>query len=438
MYSGVRSGGSFEPTVVGSAGLVSAKTLPTSYRPGRSNFGERPTQPPDSQLLFVVVTLVLVGLIVVYAATLHRGVNYLLFQALRAFVGFLALLVGMNLRHTFLVGRLRHLLLGFSVVLLVLTLAAGWALGAARRWLGDGSVSFQPAEFAKVALLLWLAAWFAKLKEDGIERNPAFSVAVPAAVTALIVGLTLAQPAVGSSFIMAGAGFSVFFVAGIRYRSLILMAALAAVVFLVAVTQLDYPRQRWEKFVRGDRYHQEQSLIAIGSGGVLGKGLGEGKQKYQFLPKMHNDFIFAVVGEEFGFLGSLVIFLLYGVLLLRGMRISRECPSYFGRYLAAGITMMLFMYAVVHVAVTLGLMPTTGQPLPFVSFGGSALVTNLLAVGILLNISRYCRRTAQIVEEHRKRRRVPMPAPVVGLGQSRPAMVLRRAGFVMSPLQRSR
>jgi cell division protein FtsW len=281
------------------------------------------------------------------------------------------------------------------------------AFGAARRWLGEGAFSFQPAELAKLGLLIWLAGWFARIRALGRERSFVHSLLLPGLVVAVVVGLTLAQPAVGSSFIMAASSVAVFFIAGVRLRYMLLSVVLAAAVFVAAITFISYPRRRWERFVHGERYHQQQSLIAIGSGGPFGKGLGEGKQKFQFLPKMHNDFIFAEVGEEFGFVGSAAVFLLYGLLFFRGMSVSRQCSGQFGQNLAAGISVMLFLYMLVHVAVTLGVIPTTGQPLPFVSFGGSALVTNLFAAGILLNISRYRRTTAQSLGEPGYARPVP-------------------------------
>jgi cell division protein FtsW len=428
--SGVKSRDLASSAPFVACGPVPAGTRPPTYHSERHPFGERPTVPIDSQLLFVVVTLVMLGLIVVYATTYHRGMACLLSQAVRAVLGFAALLVGTQLRHTVFNGRLRQLMLGGALALLVLTLVIGVAFGSAKRWLGDGSVSFQPAELAKLALLIWLAGWLGRLKENGQERSFKHSLVIPGLVTGAVVGLTLAQPAIGSSFIMAASALAVFFAAGVRLRYIVLTLVLAAGVFVLAVKFTDYPRRRWERFVHGERYHQEQSLIAIGSGGPFGKGLGEGRQKFQFLPKMHNDFIFAEVGEEFGFAGSLVIYVLYGLLFLRGMRVSRECSGQFGQNLAAGITTMLFLYALVHVAVTLGVIPTTGQPLPFVSFGGSALITNLFAAGILLNISRYRRSSALPIEQPWKRRPTPGFTAAASLHPKQRVQLVQRAGFV--------
>jgi cell division protein FtsW len=192
--------------------------------------------------------------------------------------------------------------------------------------------------------------------------------------------------------------FVLFFLVGVKLRYLVPVGLVGIVVVVLAIRYVPHARDRWQDFLSGSRYHQEQSLIGIGSGGPVGTGLGEGKQKFFFLPKLHNDFIFAGIGEEFGFIGSLFIYLLYGLLFVRGMRISREAINPFSQYLAGGISVLIFLYALVHVAVTLGLIPTTGQPLPFVSYGGTALVTNLLAAGILLNISRYRQQRSRVRE----------------------------------------
>jgi cell division protein FtsW len=369
------------------------------------------------------VTLVLLGLTVVYSATFYRGTGFLKSQLLRAAIGTGALLVGVRLRHTLLRLRVSWLLLGASVAMLVATLALGLSAGAARRWLGSETLSVQPAELAKLTLLIWLAGWFAHLKEDrdrsrqSVEHSFRRSLLVPGAVSAVVIGLTLAQPAIGTSFIMAASALAIFFVAGVRVRYMLLTLLVSAALLFAATTTISYPRRRWQSFIHGDRYHQEQSLIAIGSGGLLGKGLGEGKQKFLFLPKVHNDFIFAEVGEEFGFAGCAIVFALYALLFLRGVRISRECSGYFGQNLAAGVTTMLFLYAIVHVAVVVGVIPVTGQPLPFVSFGGSALVTNLLSAGILLNISRYRSSHVQQVEPWRTAAAFPgstAPRPRLG------------------------
>ncbi len=360
--------------------------------------GQQCTSPLDSRILFVVVMLVLVGVIAVYATTLPRGASYLWLHAVRVLVGGVTMTVAALLNHALVWRRLRWALLSSTAVLLVLTRLIGLACGVAKRDLPLWFVSLQPAELAKYALILWLAGYFADLAEDRKEPNFRNTVVKPGLVVMVIALLTLAQPSVGTSTIMVGSCLVLFFLAGVKVRYLLPVAVAGTVLVAGVIRFQPYANRRWRDFVNGNRYHQQQSLIAIGSGQLLGTGLGEGRQKLQFLPKMHNDFIFASVGEESGFVGSMVIFLLYGVLFLRGMRVSREASGTFSQLLAAGVAVMLFMYALVHVAVTLGLVPTTGQPLPFVSYGGSALVTNMTAAGVLLNISRYRRSRALVPE----------------------------------------
>lgn len=354
----------------------------------------RPTSPVDTWLLFAVVTLAMVGLTVVYAATYHQGEAHVSRHLVRAGIGLAALVVGIRLRHIVLAGWLGWLLLAAVVILLMVTAVAGRAAGIAHRWVYLlQTISLQPAEIAKFVLPMWLAAYFADLKEKPEKQwNIRNSLARPGLVALALIGLTAAQPAVGTTAIMAVSSLALFFLVGVKLRYLVPVALIAGVGLVLLVRYVPYARHRWGEFASGKCWHQQQSLIAIGSGGPFGKGLGEGKQKFYFLPKLHTDFAIASVGEEFGFLGSLAIFLLYGVFLARGMQIGRRSTHHFGQYLASGIVITIFVYALVHIAVALSWAPVTGQPLPFVSYGGSALVTNLFAAGVLLNISRFARR----------------------------------------------
>ena len=352
---------------------------------------ERPSGPIDSTLLFVVVTLVLIGVTLVYATTCYKGVAFLRSQALRAAVGFVALFLGARIRYTTWNRRIKWALLFGSAAVLILTLVIGLMFKDVKRALGGGSFSFQPAEFAKYGLLTWLAGYFDWVKGKGLERRLVWGLVLPGIAVFGVVGLTLLQPAVGTSFIIALTSLAVFIIAGVRWWHVLLTVAAGVMLFVAAINFIPYAHDRWQRFADGQHRQQEQSLIAIGSGGPFGRGLGESRQKLQFLPKMYNDFIFAEIGEEFGFIGSVAVCLLYLILFLYGMKISTETSGPFGQCLASGITFVIFLYAVVHIAVTLGVIPTTGQPLPFISSGGSALLSNLFAAGVLLNISRYKR-----------------------------------------------
>lgn len=357
----------------------------------RWRHSDRPSGPIDSTVLFVVVTLVLVGVTLVYATTCHKGVALLKSQGLRAALGLLALLLGAGVRYTVWNSKVKWMVLLGSVAVLALTLGIGLVSHAARRWMQVWFLRFQPSEFTKYALLVWLAGYLHWAKEKGREGHWWWGILLPMLAVLSVVALTLAQPALGTSFILVVASLALFLVAGARWWHVLLTAATGAALFVLAITYIPHARDRWERFRSGERHQQKQSVLGIGSGGPFGRGLGESLQKYQYVPKLHNDFIFAEIGEEFGYVGTVAVCLLYLILFLYGMRISNEAQTSFGQNLAAAISIVILLYAGVHITVALGLVPTTGQPLPFISAGGSALVSNLLAVGVLLNISRYKR-----------------------------------------------
>ncbi|MEO0069201.1 MAG: FtsW/RodA/SpoVE family cell cycle protein [candidate division WOR-3 bacterium] len=356
---------------------------------------DKPNAPVDYLLLFIIVTLVLFGLVIIYAATYHLGFRYLKLQAGKALLGFLALWLGSILNTNRLAQRkVRWFFLIFIVIILIATLIFGEVVGVAKRVLQG----FQPAEIAKFILILWLAGYFAQLREYKPNAGFVDSIVKPGLVVGGVISLTLLQPAIGTSFIIALSSFIIFILAGVKWRYLFLVGLFTTLAILVGLlvvipglkkTQYRYIPDRLEKFRNGDRYQQVQALIALGSGGPLGRGLGEGRQKYYFLPKLHKDFIFCSIGEEFGFFGCLVIMGLYLLFLIRCLRIGQQAPSDFGYLLTSGIATTIFLYAVVHQAVALSVIPTTGQPLPFISYGGSALLANLFAAGMVLKVSRY-------------------------------------------------
>ncbi len=333
----------------------------------------------------------------VFASTYHRGFHYLKWHFLRALIGFGALWVGTKLNvYRFARPRVRWVLLGATVVVLFTTLVFGDVVGVTKRNLLG---VLQPAEFAKFVIIIYLAGYFSDLHNSGDKINFFNSLLKPGMVVAMVVGLTLLQPAVGTSVIITISSLMVFLVAGVRWRYLFLGGAIVTAIVIIGIagmpllrnTKYKYIPERWDKFINGDRYHQTQALIALGSGGPIGRGLGEGRQKYYFLPKLHKDFIFCTIGEELGFFGCLGIMLLYLVFFLRSCKIAMRTTQAFGQYLACGIAVVILLYALLHIAVSLSIVPTTGQPLPFISYGGSALVANLFAAGMVLKISKFRR-----------------------------------------------
>lgn len=354
--------------------------LPNRFLAGQTG---KPKESMDTPLFVATIVLVMIGLVMVYSSTFHLGYSYLKLEVLRILVGITALYLGTRIRYIKLSGKTKNIILFSTLIILLATLLLGRKVMGARRWIGI----LQPAEFAKLALIFWLASFFAEGRS--IDTRFKSQVLPPLIVTLVIVILTVLQPAVGTSCILFAVSLTMFFLGGVKLKYIIIIGGITLLGFMILVFVFPHSRKRIKDFWQGDRYQQTQSVIAIGSGGLTGKGLGEGKEKFKFLPKMPTDFIFSAIGEEFGFIGSLIIFLLFLIILVRGLKIATAAEDYFGYLLASGITVMIFIYTLIHIGVALGIIPPTGQPLPFVSFGGSALVTNLFALGLVLNISKF-------------------------------------------------
>ena len=352
-------------------------------------------QPVDGGVLFSVATLVLLGLIVAYATTYHAGYGHLARHGVRVAAGVAALVFGLTVPHRWYGGWLRWVILVTALGLLAATLVWGRTVNGAERWLEIPHFPFpiQPAEIAKFALPMWLAAHFADLEEKREpDRGVWSSVVLPGAIMLAFLVLTLLERAIGTTCIMAASALAIFLLAGVRPGYFVMLAGIAFGLVSLGVLLFPHGWDRLVGFLTGRPWQQEQSKIAIACGRFWGKWVTGSKQCAYFLPEVKTDFAVAAVCEEFGFLGSCGVFGLYGLFLWRGIRISRKAPGFFGRYLAAGIAVTIFLYAMVHIGVAIGVLPTTGQPLPWVSYGGTAMLANLFAAGVLLNISRYDRR----------------------------------------------
>jgi cell division protein FtsW len=366
----------------------------------------------DSVLLVSVILLCIFGVIMVYSssAILARVASqsdtvYLRSQVARLIFGLGLLFLFMRLPYRVLAGRFAFWALGGSVLLLaLLLLPVGLAVvvRGTRRFLNLGLLVVQPAEFARVALVLFLAAWCARVGEERM-RSDRRTLVVPLAAIGLVAGLIVLQPNLSSAALVGMLGFVLLWLAGQPVKRLVLV--LLPLTGLVAASMRGYQWQRIMDFLRGVpggdgsglSYHLKQSLIAAGSGGLLGKGIGQGLQKYHYLPFPHTDSILGVVAEETGFLGVLVLFIVYGIVFARGLRIARHAPDRFSGLLALGLTLSVAVNVFLHSAVVLGVGPATGVPLPFVSHGGSSLLINLTAMGMLLSISRHVRPEAEAV-----------------------------------------
>ena len=358
---------------------------------------------PDMWLFGAVVALVSVGVVMVYSASAIIAADrfrdpyfFLKKQLFWAVLGFGCLWAAMTLNYRIL-ERIMLPLLVVSLVLLVLVLVPPFSqeINGTRRWFRWGPVSFQPAELAKFSLVVYLAHFLTRRRE--VVEIFWRGLLPPLLVAGSMAGLVLLQPDMGSSLTLVVLVFCLLFLAGGRVRQMTLVAASALPLLAVAIYMAPYRLKRIMTFLdpwadpRGSGFQIIQSYLALGSGGLFGRGLGESKQKLFYLPEPYTDFIFAVLGEELGLLGAVSVIGLFGLLIWRGIRIGLGAPDPFGALLALGLTALLACQTLVNLGVVTGALPTKGLPLPFISFGGSSLIMAMVSVGVLLNISQHAR-----------------------------------------------
>ena len=356
---------------------------------------------PDIWLFGLVVALVSLGVVMVYSASAiiaaERFGDPLFFlkkQLFWAVLGMACLWGAMRLDYRRL-ERLVVPLLVLSFVLLVLVLLPpfGQAINGTRRWFRVASFSFQPVELAKLALVVYLAAFLTRRQE--VLRSFGRGLLPLLVVAGGMAALTILQPDLGNSVTLVLLTLALAYLAGARALHMAAIAAAAVPVVAVLIAMKPY---RWRRMVafmnpwddpQGSGFQIIQSFLALGSGGVLGRGLGESKQKLFYLPEPYTDFIFAIIGEELGLIGGVAVVVLFALLIWRGLRVGLHAPDAFGGYLALGLTLMLALQTLVNLGVVMGALPTKGLPLPFISFGGSALLTTMFSAGVLLNISQH-------------------------------------------------
>lgn len=353
----------------------------------------------DRWLFIVTMLLVFVGLVMVFSASAVMARErfgspyaFLLKQLVWAAAGLVAMVVAMRLDYR----RYKHPALVFSLLgMTTLLLISVFFLDRSHhthRWFRVGGFSFQPSELAKPVLILFLAYFLeARTKTMDDWRN---TLAPAAAPIVMLLGLIVLQPDLGTAIACAGIAACILYVAGMRLRYFAYAFGASLVPLYFLIFHVSFRRDRILAFINpyAERqkagFHLIQSLIAVGTGGITGTGLMEGKQKLFYLPEPHTDFIFAVTAEELGLVGALFVVTLFAIFLWRGMRASWRTQDMFGRYLAVGITSMVVLQAFINISVVLGMMPTKGIPLPLVSYGGSSLFFTLACVGVLLNITK--------------------------------------------------
>jgi len=347
----------------------------------------------DLPLLLLTIGLSLFGILMVYNASVAEAYQlfadkfyFLKLQSVWVLLGFLGLTAAVFVPLDW-VKKLSPPFLLVNFILLILVLLPGFSQETygARRWVNLGSLNLQPTELIKLSLTLYLSAWLSK-------QRSFFSFLI---ILGVILGLVMLQPDLGTALVIIFSAITVYYVSGANLIYLIVVGILGLASGSAFILLSPYRKTRLLTFLNpardplGASYHIRQALIAIGSGGLFGLGLGQSRQKYQFLPQVTTDSIFAIIAEELGFFGAAVLIVALFSVILRGLKIAKYAPDIFSRLLAVGISAWLGIQTVINIAAMLALVPLTGVPLPFISYGGSSLVVILTAVGLLLNISRF-------------------------------------------------
>ncbi len=404
----------------------------------------RPT--PDIPLLLVTIVLLVLGVEMVYSASFvvaqsefGDATYFLSKQVVWALVG-AAFMVAAALVDYHRLERLSVPLMVITVGAMVLVLIPGIGVGnyGATRWIRLGPLPLppiQPSEFAKLALIVYMSAWLARKGKRVRELTYGF---VPFALLLIVVtALIMAQPDMGTSFVVVATAACLFFVAGANLLHFFVAGAGGVVGFAYLIVHSGYRHDRLQAFLnpwadpKDTGWHTIQTLIALGSGGLTGLGLGASRQKFYYVPNAHTDAIFAIIGEELGLIGSAAVIVLFAVLAWRGFRIAFRAPDRFGRLLATGVTCMILVQAVTNIAVVTNTIPYTGITLPFISFGGSSLLVCMAGVGLLLGVSRHDRAIPTTGGERRE--------TVVKMFQRKPSRPrLAASGANLAPKRSSR
>jgi cell division protein FtsW len=353
----------------------------------------------DRGLVWVTLLLILVGIVTVYTASVHIAGHsfggshvFLKRNAVRALFGLAALIFAYRIDYRSYRKHARK-----AVLLAIVLLAATLLFGTVVRGMRARLLMFQPGEIAKLALVFYLADVLARRQDE--LRDFVHGLFPRLVLVGVVVGLILLQPDFGNALAVSVLSLILLFLGGARLLHIGGLGALAAAGSWFAIRHVPHIVERWSVWrascdltldgldTHGAGYQIYQSLVALGSGGVLGRGVGESMQR-AFIPYPYTDFAFSIWGEELGLIGTVTVVLLFALFMVKGFRIARRAPDLFGMILASGLTAMITVYAIVNIGVATATLPTTGLPLPFVSYGGSSLVVNMAAIGVLLNMSK--------------------------------------------------
>ncbi len=355
------------------------------------------TSPFDFSLLSLVLILVLFGLIMIYSASAiwaeqHLGQSFYFFKRQLFWAVFGIGVMGLISRLNYNQYREKIMPILAVTVIGLLWALLGHKVGGARRWIKIGPLGIEPSEFAKLSCIIILAYYLDKKRSR--LRSPISGLLIPAVLLSPIIFLISKEPDLGTPVLIFTVSLGLLFTAGVKLRHILAALSLSIPVIAYELIRFPYRRARMLNFLspfhdaKNTGYQLAQSLIAVGRGGIFGQGLGASNIKLMYLPTPHTDFIFPVLCEELGLIGASALIILFVLFALRGIQIAKNAPNLFGSLLAAGITWLISLQAFFNMAMSVGLLPTKGIPIPFVSFGGSSLLASLIEVGILLNISR--------------------------------------------------
>lgn len=364
------------------------------------------TKSYDKWILLILILLILIGLAAVYSSTSvispdmvekyhKRGVvvsqfGFVKKQVFTMVLGLVAMLIAYKMPLSFIRKMAIPLLILSFVCLILVFTPLGISGGGARRWIRIWPSTFQPSELVKLCMVIFMA-WYISRSDFDREKFKCFII--PISVMGVFQAVFIKQPDFGALMSLAVLTLSMLFLSGVKLRYIFSLGVLA----LPIIGKLISEPYRWKRVVafldpwkeaQGSGFQLVQSFIALGSGGLTGVGLGEGKQKLSFLPEVHTDFIFSLIGEELGFAGAVFVVLLFMLLFFRGIAVASKAQDKFAYYMTFGISTMVAIQAVINFAVVTGMVPTKGLPLPFISYGGSSLMVNMTAIGLLLNVSK--------------------------------------------------
>ncbi|MGL4520941.1 MAG: stage V sporulation protein E [Bacilli bacterium] len=356
---------------------------------------------PDLIVLFVVLALLVIGTVMVYSASAvwanYKFEDSFFFakrQLLFAGIGVLGMFIISSIDYWFWIKHAKFILIAcFVMLVLVLVPGVGLVRGGAQSWIGVGAFSIQPSEFMKFGMIVFLGKYLAERQKLLPDFRKGMLPTLALVFTAF--GLIMLQPDLGTGTVMVATCVGMIFVAGAQVKHFLYLGGVGVLGFVALIASAPYRMQRITSYLDpwsdplGAGFQIIQSLYAIGPGGLFGLGLGQSRQKYMYLPEPQTDFIFAILAEELGFIGGSFVLLLFATLLFRGVKIALNAPDLQGTLLSIGIISMVAVQVMINVGVVTGLFPVTGITLPFLSYGGSSLTLMLMAMGVLLNISKH-------------------------------------------------